>query len=80
LKSISFYVSEDKDYREIAETLGNEVNARVKMNRIKGKLKKILNLKEYERAGFIKRLAKNKDSFEQVSEIYRMIQKNHHLL
>jgi DNA-directed RNA polymerase specialized sigma subunit len=57
---------EDKDYREIAETLGiSEVNARVKMNRIKGKLKKILNLKEYERAGFIKRLAKNKDSFEQ---------------
>jgi hypothetical protein len=35
---------EDKDYREIAETLGiSEVNARVKMNRIKGK-KKILNL------------------------------------
>jgi hypothetical protein len=28
------------------------------MNRIKGKLKKILNQWEYERAGFIKRLAK----------------------
>jgi hypothetical protein len=68
---------EDKDYREIAETLGIEVNARVKMNRIKGKLKKILNFKEYERAGFIKRLAKNKDSFEQISEIeiYKMIHK-----
>ena len=35
---------EDKDYAEISETLGiSEVNARVKMNRIKGKLKKILN-------------------------------------
>jgi RNA polymerase sigma-70 factor (ECF subfamily) len=35
---------EDKDYAEIAETLGiSEVNARVKMNRIKGKLIKILN-------------------------------------
>jgi RNA polymerase sigma-70 factor (ECF subfamily) len=35
---------EDKDYTEIAETLGiSEVNARVKMNRIKGKLIKILN-------------------------------------
>jgi RNA polymerase sigma-70 factor (ECF subfamily) len=40
-KSISFMYLEDKDYREIAETLGiSEVNARVKMNRIKGKLKK----------------------------------------
>jgi RNA polymerase sigma-70 factor (ECF subfamily) len=36
-----FMYLEDKDYREIAETLGiSEVNARVKMNRIKGKLKK----------------------------------------
>jgi RNA polymerase sigma-70 factor (ECF subfamily) len=36
-KSISFMYLEDKDYREIAETLGiSEVNARVKMNRIKG--------------------------------------------
>ncbi len=43
-KALIFMYLEDKDYREIAETLGiNEVNARVKMNRIKGKLKKILN-------------------------------------
>jgi DNA-directed RNA polymerase specialized sigma24 family protein len=35
-KSFFMYL-EDKDYREIAETLGiSEVNARVKMNRIKG--------------------------------------------
>jgi RNA polymerase sigma-70 factor (ECF subfamily) len=35
---------EDKNYTEISETLGiTEVNARVKMNRVKGKLKKILN-------------------------------------
>jgi RNA polymerase sigma-70 factor (ECF subfamily) len=35
---------EEKDYSEISETLGiTEVNARVKMNRLKGKLKKILN-------------------------------------
>jgi RNA polymerase sigma-70 factor (ECF subfamily) len=31
---------EDKDYREIAALGISEVNARVKMNRIKGKLKK----------------------------------------
>lgn len=43
-KALIFMFLEDKDYREIAETLGiSEVNARVKMNRIKGKLKKILN-------------------------------------
>jgi RNA polymerase sigma-70 factor (ECF subfamily) len=43
-KALVFMYLEDKDYREIAETLGiSEVNARVKMNRIKGKLKKILN-------------------------------------
>ena len=43
-KALIFMYLEDKDYREIAETLGiSEVNARVKMNRIKGKLKKILN-------------------------------------
>jgi RNA polymerase sigma-70 factor (ECF subfamily) len=35
---------EDKNYEEISETLGiSEINARVKMNRIKSKLKKILN-------------------------------------
>lgn len=43
-KALVFMYLEDKDYEEIAETLGiSEVNARVKMNRIKGKLKKILN-------------------------------------
>jgi RNA polymerase sigma-70 factor (ECF subfamily) len=43
-KALVFLYLEDKDYSEIAETLGiTEVNARVKMNRIKGKLKKILN-------------------------------------
>lgn len=43
-KALIFMYLEDKDYQEISETLGiSEVNARVKMNRIKGKLKKILN-------------------------------------
>ena len=43
-KALVFMYLEDKDYAEISETLGiSEVNARVKMNRIKGKLKKILN-------------------------------------
>ncbi len=43
-KALVFMYLEDKDYTEIAETLGiSEVNARVRMNRIKGKLKKILN-------------------------------------
>jgi RNA polymerase sigma-70 factor, ECF subfamily len=43
-KALIFLYLEDKDYEEISETLGiSEVNARVKMNRIKGKLKKILN-------------------------------------
>lgn len=43
-KALVFLYLEDKDYSEISETLGiTEVNARVKMNRIKGKLKKILN-------------------------------------
>ncbi len=43
-KALVFMYLEEKDYREISETLGiSEVNARVKMNRIKGKLKKILN-------------------------------------
>jgi RNA polymerase sigma-70 factor (ECF subfamily) len=43
-KALIFMYLEDKDYTEISETLGiSEVNARVKMNRIKSKLKKILN-------------------------------------
>ena len=43
-KALVFLYLEDKNYREIAQTLGiTEVNARVKMNRIKEKLRKILN-------------------------------------
>ena len=43
-KALILLYLEDKDYVEIAETLGiSEVNARVKMNRVKTKLKKILN-------------------------------------
>lgn len=43
-KALVFLYLEDKDYTEISETLGiSEVNARVKMNRIKKKLKTILN-------------------------------------
>ncbi|GMN08242.1 sigma-70 family RNA polymerase sigma factor [Croceitalea sp. MTPC5] len=43
-KALVFLYLEDKDYSEIAETLGiSEVNARVKMNRIKNKLRTILN-------------------------------------
>ncbi len=43
-KALVFLYLEDKDYREISETLGiSEVNARVKMNRIKNKLRTILN-------------------------------------
>ena len=43
-KALVFMYLEDKDYTEISEILGiSEVNARVKMNRIKTKLKKILN-------------------------------------
>ncbi|GGW33236.1 RNA polymerase sigma factor [Arenibacter certesii] len=43
-KALVFLYLEDKNYTEIAETLGiTEVNARVKMNRIKNKLKTILN-------------------------------------
>ena len=42
-KALIFLFLEDKNYEEISETLGiTEVNARVKMNRIKKKLKKIL--------------------------------------
>lgn len=43
-KALVFLYLEDKNYTEIAETLGiSEVNARVKMNRIKTKLKTLLN-------------------------------------
>lgn len=43
-KALIFLYLEEKNYREISETMGiSEVNARVKMNRAKGKLKKILN-------------------------------------
>ncbi len=43
-KALIFLYLEDKPYKEIAETLGiSEVNARVKMNRAKDKLRKILN-------------------------------------
>jgi RNA polymerase sigma-70 factor (ECF subfamily) len=43
-KALVFLYLEDKNYTEISETLGiTEVNARVKMNRIKKKLKTILN-------------------------------------
>lgn len=43
-KALIFLYLEEKNYREIAETIGiSEVNARVKMNRIKTRLKKILN-------------------------------------
>jgi len=43
-KALVFLYLEDKNYKEISETLGiSEVNARVKMNRVKTKLKAILN-------------------------------------
>lgn len=43
-KALIFLYLEDKSYREISETMGiSEVNSRVKMNRIKEKLRKILN-------------------------------------
>ena len=43
-KALMFLYLEDKNYKEIAKTIGiSEVNARVKMNRIKTRLKKILN-------------------------------------
>lgn len=43
-KALVFLYLEDKDYREISTTLGiSEVNARVKMNRVKKKLRTILN-------------------------------------
>ena len=43
-KALVFLYLEDKNYKEISETMGiSEVNARVKMNRVKNKLKTILN-------------------------------------
>src|SRR5690554_1045169 len=43
-KALVFLYLEDKNYKEISETLGNtEENARVKMNRVKTKLRTILN-------------------------------------
>lgn len=43
-KALVFLYLEDKNYSEIADTLGiSEVNARVRMNRVKTKLKNILN-------------------------------------
>ena len=43
-KALVFLYLEDKNYKEISETLGiSEVNARVKMNRVKTRLKNILN-------------------------------------
>jgi len=43
-KALVFLYLEDKNYSEISETLGiSEVNARVKMNRVKTKLRTILN-------------------------------------
>lgn len=43
-KALIFLYLEDKDHKEISETLGiSEVNSRVKMNRIKTKLRTILN-------------------------------------
>ncbi|MTG97773.1 MULTISPECIES: RNA polymerase sigma factor [Myroides] len=43
-KALVFLYLEDKNYDEIAETLGiSSINARVKMNRIKTKLKQLLN-------------------------------------
>ncbi|RNL84916.1 RNA polymerase sigma factor [Sinomicrobium pectinilyticum] len=43
-KALIFLYLEDKNYKEISETLGiTEINARVKMNRIKSKLRTILN-------------------------------------
>ncbi len=43
-KALALLYLEDKNYKEISNTLGiSEVNARVKMNRTKTKLKNILN-------------------------------------
>ena len=43
-KALVFLYLEDKSYKEISDTMGiSEVNARVKMNRVKTKLRAILN-------------------------------------
>jgi RNA polymerase sigma-70 factor (ECF subfamily) len=43
-KALVFLYLEDKNYKEISATLGiSEVNSRVKMNRIKVKLRNVLN-------------------------------------
>lgn len=43
-KALILLYLEDKNYKEISETLGiSEINVRVKMNRVKTRLKKILN-------------------------------------
>ncbi|AMC10611.1 RNA polymerase subunit sigma-70 [Lutibacter profundi] len=43
-KALIFLYLEDKNYKEISDTIGiSEVNARVKMNRIKTRLRTILN-------------------------------------
>ncbi len=43
-KALVFLYLEDKNYREISETIGiSELNARDKMNRVKNKLRTILN-------------------------------------
>jgi len=43
-KALIFLYLEDKNYKEISKTMGiSEVNARVKMNRVKNKLRAILN-------------------------------------
>ncbi|MFD0761060.1 RNA polymerase sigma factor [Lutibacter aestuarii] len=43
-KALIFLYLEDKSYKEISDTIGiSEVNARVKMNRIKTRLRTILN-------------------------------------
>jgi RNA polymerase sigma-70 factor (ECF subfamily) len=43
-KALVFLYLEDRSYKEIAETLGiTEVNSRVKMNRIKEKLRTVIN-------------------------------------
>ena len=43
-KALIFLYLEDKNYKEISSTIGiSEVNARVKMNRIKTRLRTILN-------------------------------------
>ena len=43
-KALVFLYLEDKNYKEISDTLGiSEVNARVRMSRIKDRLRKVLN-------------------------------------